>query len=83
MSDSPLSTCDRCGGDLRKKMFPVGIAFKGSGFYVNDYAAKKPEGAKAESDAKPADAAPKSDSAPAASASATSSSESKVAAPVA
>ncbi len=34
----PLTTCDNCGGALRKKIFPVGIAFKGSGFYVNDYA---------------------------------------------
>ncbi len=41
MSDDPLTACDSCGGGLRKKMFPVGIVFKGPGFYVNDYANKK------------------------------------------
>ncbi len=35
-----LTTCDACGGTLRKRIYPVGIAFKGSGFYVNDYAPK-------------------------------------------
>ena len=45
MSDDPLTTCESCGGGLKKKMFPVGIVFKGSGFYVNDYA-KKDAGSK-------------------------------------
>ena len=40
MSDSPLTLCEACGGALKKLMFPVGIVFKGSGFYVNDYAKK-------------------------------------------
>ncbi len=40
IKDDPLSTCDDCGGALRKRVYPVGIAFKGSGFYVNDYAAQ-------------------------------------------
>ncbi len=40
ITDDPLTTCESCGGTLRKKIFPVGIAFKGTGFYVNDYAAK-------------------------------------------
>lgn len=35
-SDDPLSTCDACGGDLRKVFAPVGISFKGSGFYKTD-----------------------------------------------
>lgn len=35
-----LTTCTECGGSLRKRIYPVGISFKGSGFYVNDYAAK-------------------------------------------
>lgn len=38
IKDNPLTICDQCGGSLRKRVFPVGIAFKGSGFYVNDYA---------------------------------------------
>jgi putative FmdB family regulatory protein len=37
ITDPALSICEQCGGELRKKIFPVGIAFKGPGFYVNDY----------------------------------------------
>ncbi len=40
IKDDPLKTCESCGGELRKRVYPVGIAFKGSGFYVNDYAGK-------------------------------------------
>ena len=40
IKDDPLTTCETCGGALRKRVYPVGIAFKGSGFYVNDYAPK-------------------------------------------
>jgi putative FmdB family regulatory protein len=35
-SDAPLSVCAACGGRLRKVFSPVGIVFKGSGFYRND-----------------------------------------------
>jgi putative FmdB family regulatory protein len=35
-SDPPLTTCDQCGGSLRKVIHPVGIVFKGSGWYIND-----------------------------------------------
>jgi predicted nucleic acid-binding Zn ribbon protein len=44
MSDDPLAECNLCGGGLKKRMFPVGIVFKGSGFYVNDYANKNNNG---------------------------------------
>ena len=37
MSDAPLRTCSECGGDLRKLFYPVGVQFKGSGFYTTDY----------------------------------------------
>ena len=40
IKDDPLKTCEACGGTLRKRVYPVGISFKGSGFYVNDYAPK-------------------------------------------
>jgi putative FmdB family regulatory protein len=40
IKDAPMATCEKCGGTLRKRIYPVGIAFKGSGFFVNDYAAK-------------------------------------------
>lgn len=54
ITDSSLKTHDGCGGALRKLLYPVGIVFKGSGFYVNDYAragqkdADKPAEAKTE-----------------------------------
>jgi putative FmdB family regulatory protein len=35
-ADPALTTCELCGGDLRKVFSAVGIAFKGSGFYKND-----------------------------------------------
>ena len=35
-SDAPLSVCAACGGRLRKVFSPVGIVFKGSGFYHTD-----------------------------------------------
>lgn len=35
-SDDPLTVCGTCGGRLRKVFSPVGIVFKGSGFYRTD-----------------------------------------------
>lgn len=35
-SDAPLTTCPACGGNLRKVFNPVGVVFKGSGFYRTD-----------------------------------------------
>jgi putative FmdB family regulatory protein len=35
-SDDPLTVCSSCGGRLRKVFSPVGIVFKGSGFYRTD-----------------------------------------------
>lgn len=35
LADGP-TTCERCGGELRRVLFPTGIIFKGSGFYRND-----------------------------------------------
>jgi putative FmdB family regulatory protein len=40
MSDAPLTTCAVCGGRLRKVYSPIGIVFKGSGFYRTDSRAK-------------------------------------------
>ena len=50
-----LTTCTVCGGRLRKVFSPVGIVFKGSGFYRTDSRGKsaKADGDKAK---KPADA---------------------------
>jgi putative FmdB family regulatory protein len=37
MTDPAVTECESCGGLVKKMLYPVGIAFKGSGFYVNDY----------------------------------------------
>jgi putative FmdB family regulatory protein len=38
-SDPPLKKCDLCGkGPVTKLLSAPGIAFKGSGFYITDYA---------------------------------------------
>jgi putative FmdB family regulatory protein len=57
ISDAPLTTCTVCGGRLRKVFSPVGIVFKGSGFYRTD-SRGKPAKADGDSDKakKPADA---------------------------
>ena len=35
-SDSSLTECPNCGGPVHRVMQPVGVIFKGSGFYVTD-----------------------------------------------
>ena len=35
-TDDPLTECPECGGTLRKVFSPVGVVFKGSGFYKTD-----------------------------------------------
>jgi putative FmdB family regulatory protein len=35
-SDEPLTECPACAGTLRKVFSPVGVVFKGSGFYKTD-----------------------------------------------
>jgi putative FmdB family regulatory protein len=52
-TDEPLTVHEACGGKLRKVFSPVGIVFKGSGFYRTDSRGKpKTDGDKAK---KPAD----------------------------
>lgn len=36
MSEDALESCEHCGGHLKKVFHPVGIVFKGSGFYCTD-----------------------------------------------
>jgi putative FmdB family regulatory protein len=35
-TDNPLEVCEVCGGRLRRVFHPVGVLFKGSGFYSTD-----------------------------------------------
>ena len=37
-SDDPLTTCEECGGELRKVFSAAGLIFKGSGWHIKDYA---------------------------------------------
>jgi putative FmdB family regulatory protein len=38
MTDPPPSACPVCGaGPVEKRLFPVAVHFKGSGFYSTDY----------------------------------------------
>lgn len=36
MADDPLDTCPECQGKVRRVIHPVGVVFKGSGWYIND-----------------------------------------------
>ena len=65
ISDKPLARHAKCGGKLEKEWSRTGFQFKGSGWYVTDYAGKKSEAkdgkdAKDSKDAK-ADTAAKAD----------------------
>jgi putative FmdB family regulatory protein len=57
MSDEPLKECPECGKEIRRVLFPAGIVFKGSGFYVTDHGnsshtlSSNGEGKKSESNA--------------------------------
>jgi len=35
-SDDPITTCPQCGEPVKRVIFPAGIVFKGSGWYIND-----------------------------------------------
>ena len=50
-TDPPLEECPICGGKLRKLYSPVGIVFKGSGFYATD-SKKKSESTSSSSSSK-------------------------------
>jgi putative FmdB family regulatory protein len=39
-SDPPIDTCPSCGGTVRKLLSSPAIQFKGSGWYITDYAKK-------------------------------------------
>jgi len=40
MDEPPLTVCPECNGHVHRVFQPVGIIFKGSGFYVTDNRAK-------------------------------------------
>jgi putative FmdB family regulatory protein len=65
-ADPPIETCPSCGGPVRKLLSSPAIQFKGSGWYITDYARKtsgepssKPDGGDG---SKPAESKPESKS---------------------
>lgn len=57
-SDQPLEVHEKCGGEVERLLSPPALQFKGSGWYVTDYArsGKAPStngGGNGKSDAKP------------------------------
>ena len=53
VSGPHLKKCPHCGGKVEALISPPEIQFKGSGWYVTDYAAKKPAAEGATKDEKP------------------------------
>lgn len=43
-SDPPLRKCENCGGKLERLLSSPAIQFKGSGWYITDYARKSAQG---------------------------------------
>ena len=52
-SDAPLTDCPNCEGRLRKVFSPVGIVFKGSGFYKTDSRGGGSSGSRKEKESTP------------------------------
>ena len=52
VSDKPLTKCPKCGGRLEKRISAPAIQFKGSGWYVTDYAGKATKDSDASSETK-------------------------------
>ena len=40
MTEEPVKICPECGGEVHRLIHPVGVIFKGSGFYVTDNRSK-------------------------------------------
>lgn len=54
-SDPPITVCPKCGGPVHKLQSAPAFQFKGSGWYITDYARKDQSSAgKTDSSAKPA-----------------------------
>ncbi len=51
-SDPPLTTCEKCGGELTRLLSAPAIQFKGSGWYVTDYARKSSSGESGKSESR-------------------------------
>jgi putative FmdB family regulatory protein len=61
VNDKPLTKCRKCGGKLERQISAPAIQFKGSGWYVTDYAGKTTKDEKSESESVPEAKADKTD----------------------
>jgi putative FmdB family regulatory protein len=75
-SDAILTVCPTCGGPVRKLISSPAIQFKGSGFYITDYAKKSGTDAGKETKGSPTSSSSSSDSSSSANSSSSSSSSS-------
>jgi putative FmdB family regulatory protein len=64
-SDPPVERCEVCGGAVRKLLSSPAIQFKGSGWYITDYA-RKSEGSSSPSSSASGDPGTKAEPKPAA-----------------
>lgn len=62
VSDEPLTSCEKCHGQLEKQWSLSGFQFKGAGWYVTDYSSKG-AAAKGDEKSKPTESTPKADTA--------------------
>ena len=80
-SDPPVETCPNCGGPVRRLISSPAIQFKGSGWYITDYAKKSSTEAgkesKSESASKTESTTTKSDTSAASSSTSTTSTSDK------
>lgn len=58
VGERPLKICPHCGGKLKKAASAPAIRFKGSGWYVTDYARAKKEGKSGSPDSTPSESKP-------------------------
>ena len=62
MLEEGPTVCERCGGELRRVLYPTGIIFKGSGFYRTD--SRDSETSSVPAKAPPKESKPSSDATP-------------------
>jgi putative FmdB family regulatory protein len=59
MKDDPIAVCPQCSGKVKRLLYPVGIVFKGSGWYIND--SRAPEKTEKSEKSEKSEASEKSD----------------------
>jgi putative FmdB family regulatory protein len=65
INDEPVRACPECGAEVRRVIHPVGVVFKGSGFYVTDSRRPQPASTSSDSTEKKSESKPAESSKPA------------------